>query len=142
MKQLHNYHSRQYLILDYNHLFVSSSLREEIWLLRRKNDAAILTQVLAAAQAFGIRNASADRALNTYSGGEQAILACMLIVAFVEVNQLSGLKLLLISVLESLSRSNRSSILKILHDLGRTHALTVFCAKGRHIEELYYPDEN
>ena len=142
MKHFRNHYSRQYLVLDYNHLFVSSSLREEIWLLRRKNDAAILTRVLAAAQTFGIRNASADRVLNTYSGGEQAILACMLIVACIEVNHLSGLKLLLISVLESISRSNRINLLKIFYDLGRTHALTVFCAKGRQIEELPYPDEN
>ena len=130
MKNFLNNHSCQYLILDYNHLFVSSSLREEIWLLRRKNDAAILSQVLAAAQPFGIRKVSADRALATYSGGEQAILACLLIMSFIEVNQLSGLQLLLINVLESISSNNRINLLKIFKNLNRTHALKCLLRPG------------
>ena len=142
MNHFLNHHSRQYLVLDYNHLFVSSSLREEIWLLRRKNDAAILSRVLDAAQTFGIRNASADRALTTYSGGEQAILACLLIMTFIDLNRLSGLQLLLINVLESISSTNRINLLKIIDELGHVHALKVFCAREQQIEELTYPHES
>ena len=141
MKNFLKQHSRQFLILDYNHLFVSSSLREEIWLLRRQNDTTLLSRVLDDARAFGIREIAADRALATYSGGEQALLACLLFMAFVKERRLSGVRLLLINVLESISSANRIELLKMFTGLSSTHELKIFCARGRQIEELDDPHE-
>ena len=142
MKEFFQNHSQEYLILDFNHLFVSSSLREEIWLLRLKDDAAILSKVLTAAKKFGIRRATADRTLATFSGGEQALLASLLIMAFIEADRLSGLRLLLVNVLESISEANRMKLLRILEDLCAAHGLRIFSAREHRIEELKFPHAN
>ncbi|NLS77192.1 MAG: hypothetical protein GXY76_08035 [Chloroflexi bacterium] len=99
-----------YLVVDFNHLFISSTLREEAWLLRQGDDPALIARVVEQAQSFGIHNAAADRELGTYSGGEQAILACLLLLAATEAKGLCGVRVLLYNVLDSLSGDNRRAL--------------------------------
>ena len=47
-----------FLILEFNHLFISSSIREEVWLLQRKDDPPLINKVIQAAREFGIREVS------------------------------------------------------------------------------------
>ena len=99
-----------YVVVDFNHLFISSTLREEAWLLQQGDDPALIAGVVEQARAFGIHNAAADRELGTYSGGEQAILASLLLLAVIASRNLTGLRVLLYNVLDSLSGDNRRAL--------------------------------
>ena len=71
-------HGDQFLVMDFNHLFVASSIREEVWLLQRKNDSALIDRILEEAAAFNLREVDADRDFETYAGGQKAIIGCLL----------------------------------------------------------------
>ena len=58
-------YSGEYLILEFNHLFISSSIREEVWLLQRKNDSALIDKIVLAAREFGIQDAGDDKDFET-----------------------------------------------------------------------------
>jgi hypothetical protein len=126
LAQLLAEHGEEYLVLDFNHLFISSTLREEVWLLRQRDDPAIVAQVIAEAGEFGLRGVRAERELHAYSGGEQAILACLLILATVEAAGVQGCKLLLYGLLESLSVENREKLLARLAQSQSSHGLSAF----------------
>ena len=96
-------YSGEFLILEFNHLFISSSIREEVWLLQRKNDSQLIDKIVQAAREFGIQEVSDDRDFETYSGGEKAILACLLALVLIDDRKIHGLKLLLNNVLDSVS---------------------------------------
>jgi hypothetical protein len=126
----------EYLVLDFNHLFISSTLREEVWLLRQQDDRAVVDKVIAEAGEFDIRGVRADRELHAYSGGEQAILACLLILATVEAAGVQGCKLLLYGLLESLSLENRDRLLARLAASHATQGLRTFIIEENHTKEI------
>jgi hypothetical protein len=136
LDQLLAEHGAEYLVLDFNHLFISSTLREEIWLLRQRDDPAIMDRVIAEAGEFGIGGVRAERELHAYSGGEQAILACLLILATVEAAGVQGCKLLLYGLLESLSVENRDRLLARLAQSHVTHGLRAFIVEENHTKEV------
>ena len=125
-----------YLILDFNHLFISSSIREEIWLLQRKNDTALLDKILQEAQAFNIYEVSADRDLETYSGGQKAILGCLLTLAVIQDQKVHGLKLLLNNILDSVSEANRLNLSGKFEQIHATHDIRLFTADDGRIREI------
>ena len=98
-----NTYGEGYLILEFNHLFISSSIREEVWLLQRKNDDAMVKTIMREAEEFDIYDATGDKDFDTYSGGQKAILGFLLIIAVIRNRKINGLKLLLNHVLDSLS---------------------------------------
>ena len=125
-----------YLILDFNHLFISSSIREEIWLLQRKNDSAMLDKILQEAREFNIYEVSADRDLETYSGGQKAILSCLLTLAVIQDQKVHGLKLLLNNILDSVSEANRSSLSRKFGQIHATHDIRLFTADNGGVREI------
>ena len=127
---------RSYLVVDVNCLFVAASLREEIWLYCQQENAELLGQVQQAAGHFRIGPVDPDRDLVTYSGGEQAILACLLMLALIQANTVTNLRLLLCGVLESISRENRQRLGRLLQDASATHGLGVFQRRDNQVEEL------
>ena len=135
-------YSDDYLILDFNHLFISSSIREEIWLLRRKNDPALLDKIMHEARQFNVYEVSADKDFGTYSGGQQAILACLLTLAMIRDQKVFGLKLLLNNILDSLSETNRSSLSGKFEQMCATHDMKLFTAENGRIREIPLGNEN
>jgi len=131
-----------YLILDFNHLFISSSIREEIWLLQRKNDSALLDKILQEAREFNIYEVSADRDLETYSGGQKAILSCLLTLAVIQDQKVHGLKLLLNNILDSVSAANRSSLSRKFGQIHATHDIRLFTADNGGVREIALGNEN
>lgn len=103
-----------YLVLDVGCLYVATTLREEIWLYREKEDPWLLDAICKEAGEFNIRDVLPDRDLFTFSGGEQAILAALLILSLIESFQLTDINLLLCGVLESLSGKNRRLLVEKL----------------------------
>ena len=129
-------YSGEFLILDFNHLFISSSIREEVWLLQRKNDSPMIEKIMQDAREFSIHDVSDGRDLETYSGGQKAILACLLTLALIVDRKIHGLKLLLSNILDSVSDDNRSKLIEKFKKIGSGHDIKLFTEKNGHIQEI------
>jgi hypothetical protein len=130
-------YSGEFLILEFNHLFISSSIREEVWLLQRKNDSPLIDKILQAAREFSIQEVSDDRDFETYSGGQRAIIACLLTLVLINDRKIHGLKLLLNNVLDSVSGKNRSKLLQKFEEIRPTHDIRLYTEKDGRIRELF-----
>ena len=137
-----NRYSNEYLILDFNHLFISSSIREEVWLLRRKPDMALVEEIMREAKEFGIYDMNEDKDFDTYSGGQKAILGCLLTLAVIRSQEIHGLKLLLNNVLDSLSDDNRSKLLTKFEEIRSTRHIRLFSGEKNQIQEIALKNEN
>jgi hypothetical protein len=129
-------YSGEFLILEFNHLFVSSSIREEVWLLQRKNDSSLIARVMQAAREFSIHDVRDDRDFETYSGGQKAILACLLTMALIRDRKIHGLKLLLNNILDSISDENRAKLIQKFKEICSTRDINVFIEKNGRIQEI------
>ena len=130
-------YSGEFLILDFNHLFISSSIREEVWLLQRKNDSPMIEKIMQDAREFNIHDVSDDRDLETYSGGQKAILACLLTLTLIVDRNLHGLKLLLNNILDSISDDNRSKLIRKFKEIGSNRDIKLYTEKNGQIRELF-----
>jgi hypothetical protein len=135
-------YSDDYLILDFNHLFISSSIREEIWLLQRKNDSALLDKIMQEAREFNIFEVDADKNFETYSGGQKAILGCLLTLAVIRDQRIHGLKLLLNNILDSVSEKNRFSLSGKFKQIHASHDMRLFTAEDSRIREILLDNAN
>ena len=126
-----------FLILEFNHLFISSSIREEVWLLQRRADPALVGKIMLEAKEFGIYDVNADKDFETYSGGQKAILGCLLTLALIRSRKIHGLKLLLNNVMDSLSEDNRLNLLSKFKEMRATHNIRLFTGKKDGIQEIY-----
>ena len=126
----------EFLILEFNHLFISSSIREEVWLLQRKNDSPMIGKIMQAAREFDIHEVSDDRDFETYSGGQKAILACLLTLTLIGDRKIHGLKLLLTNILDSISEENRSKLIRKFKEICSTRDIKLFTEKNGHIQEI------
>ena len=125
-----------YLVLEFNHLFVSSTLREEIWLLQKKNDDDFLRQLVNKAQAFNLNEVAPDRNFGTYSGGQKAILACLLLITAITVRNIHNLQILLINVFESISDEIRTMLSAEFDRIRSTNGIRIFTTNRSQIIEL------
>ena len=126
----------QFLILEFNHPFVSSSIREEVWLLQRKNDLALIDRIVQEAAEFNMHEVDADRDFETYSGGQKAILACLLTLALIRTRKTGGLKLLQNNILDSVSDENRLKLMQIFEKVRASHDIRLFTQKDDHLLEI------
>ena len=132
----------EFLILEFNHLFISSSIREEVWLLQRKNDSPLIDKIVQAAREFSIQEVSDERDFETYSGGQKAILACLLTLALIDDRKIHGLNILLNNVLDSISEENRSKLMQKFEEIRLTHNTRLFTEKDGHIQEILIGNGN
>ena len=135
-------YSAEFLVLDFNHLFISSTIREEVWLLQRKKDSPLIDKILQAAREFNIHEASVDRDLETYSGGQKAILACLLTLALIDDRKIHDLNILLNNVLNSVSEENRFKLVQKFEEIHLTHNIRLFEEKDGHIQEILIGNGN
>jgi hypothetical protein len=126
-----------FLILEFNHLFISSSIREEVWLLQRRADHALVEKIMRAAEEFSIYDVNADKDFDTYSGGQKAILGCLLTLAVIRSQKIHGLKILLNNVLDSLSDDNRLKLFSKFEEMRSTHAIRLYTNKKDRIQEIF-----
>ena len=135
-------YSGEFLILEFNHLFISSSIREEVWLLQRKNDSSLIDKIVEAAREFSIQEVSDEKDFETYSGGQKAILACLLTLALIDDRKIHGLKLLLNNILDSVSEENRSKLVQKFEEIRPTYNIRLFTEKNGHIQEIFTGNAN
>ena len=131
-----NRYGDEYLILEFNHLFVSSSIREEVWLLQRKSDLALIDRIMQQAAEFDLYEVDADRNFETYSGGQKAILGCLLTMALIRTRETRGMKLLLNNILDSVSKENRDKLIQIFKRMSTSHDVRVFTQKDGHLVDI------
>jgi hypothetical protein len=136
LNALLNTYGDGYLILEFNHLFISSSIREEVWLLQRTDDDAMVKKIMHEAQEFDIHDANGDKDFDTYSGGQKAILGCLLIIAVIRNRKINDQKLLLSNVLDSVSEDNRSKLFTKFEAMRSTHNIRLFADIKNHIQEI------
>lgn len=132
----------QFLILEFNHLFVASSIREEVWLLQRKNDLALIDRILEQAAAFDLLEVDADRDFETYSGGQKAILGCLLAIELIRVRGIEGLKLLLNNILDSISDDNRVKLMQLFENIRSSHHIRLFTQKENQLQEVFSENDD
>lgn len=132
----------QYLILEFNHLFVASTIREEVWLLQRKNDVTLIDGIIQEATSFNLLEVDADRDLETYSGGQKAILGCLLTLALIRTRETGGIKLLLNNILDSISEENRVILMQIFKKIRNSHNIRLFTQKDEDLTEIFSGHDN
>jgi hypothetical protein len=94
------------------------------------------------AREFNIHEVSDERDFETYSGGQKAILACLLTLALIGDRKIHGLKLLLNNILDSVSEENRSKLVQKFEEIRPTHNIRLFTEKDGHIQEIFIGNEN
>ena len=99
-------HGNEYCVIDTSNLFVGTTLEDELLLLGAGPGA--LGRVQSECAHFGLHPEPARR-LASYSGGEQAIICCLLLMALLPETQQ---RILLVHVLETLSQRNREKLLR------------------------------
>ena len=135
-------YSGEFLILEFNHLFISSSIREEVWLLQRKNDSSLIDKIVQTAREFSIQEVNDEKDFETYSGGQKAILACLLTLALIDDRKIHGLKLLLNNILDSVSEENRSKLVQKFEEIRPTYNIRLFTEKNGRIQEIFTGNAN
>lgn len=103
-------YGKKYLIIDFNNLFISSTIREEIYLLSFEEKRAVIKLFNNEMQSIDISPIDIDRDLTNFSGGERAIISIILILCIIIVRQLNNVRILLIDILPSLSKSKKKMI--------------------------------
>ena len=96
-------HGHEFCVIDMGNLFVGTTLEDELLLLGAEGS---LPEISRECAAFGVR-LETGRKLSSYSGGEQAIICCLTLMALLPREPLS---ILLVHVLETLSARNRSRL--------------------------------
>jgi hypothetical protein len=114
-----------------------ASIREEVWLLQRRADPALVAKIMREAEEFSIYDVKADKDFDTYSGGQKAILGCLLTLAVIRSQKIHGLKLLLNNVLNSLSDDNRLKLFSKFEEMRSTHDIRLYTDKKDRIQEIF-----
>ena len=98
-------YGRDYCVIDTHNLFVGTTLEDEILLLGGRDE--LFGLVAEKGSHFGLRLAP-GRKLSSYSGGEQTIICCLLLMNLLP----DGVRILLVHALETLSPRNRELLLE------------------------------
>ena len=94
-------------VIDMHNLFVGTTLEDELLLLGA--DGSALPKIRRQCDGFGVRLDPARR-LASYSGGEQAIICCLTLMALLPEKPV---RILLVHVLETLSPRNREALVSL-----------------------------
>lgn len=112
-------------VIDQSNLFVSATLEDELLLLDAPEGA--LTRLQEICVRFGFQP-EPKRPFSSYSGGEQAILCCALLMLLVP----DGVPVLLVHVLETLSERNRALLRQAFDEFLPASPLLVLRTEGPH----------
>ncbi len=100
---------QDYCVLDTHNLFVCSTLEDEILVLGGRPE--LLVQLGGQCKKFGLE-LEPDRDLASYSGGEQAIICALLLLALLPRQPV---RILFVHLLETLSDTNRKLLIHTFH---------------------------
>ncbi len=98
-------YGQDYCVIDTHNLFVGTTLEDEVLLLGGSTE--LFSVIGRECSRFGLQ-LTPGRKLSSYSGGEQSIICCLLLMSLLPKDSLA---ILLIHVLETLSPRNRKLLL-------------------------------
>ncbi len=98
-------YGRDYCVIDTHNLFVGTTLEDEILLLGAGDE--LFSAIARECSRFGLQ-LERGRKLSSFSGGEQSIICCLLLMNLLPKESIS---ILLVHVLETLSPRNRNLLL-------------------------------
>ncbi len=98
-------YGQDYCVIDTHNLFVGTTLEDEILLLGGRDE--LFGRIADECESFGLRLAP-ERKFSSYSGGEQIIICCLLLMHLLP----DGARILLVHALETLSPRNRELLLE------------------------------
>jgi len=104
----------RYLLIDFDHTFLSSSLREEALLFGVNQYKKLVFEVSAKFKKFK-EDFRKEQSLDELSGGENALLAVIFYTALAESKN-KPVQFLFSNILESLSEKNRELLKEIMID--------------------------
>ena len=117
-------------VIDMHNLFVGTTLEDELLLLGA--DGSALPEIRRRCEGFGVRLDPARR-LSSYSGGEQAIICCLTLMALLPAGPL---RILLVHVLETLSPRNRAALVRLFREtMPQATLFTLTGAAPRPVED-------
>ena len=117
-------YGRNYCVIDTHNLFVGTTLEDEILLLGAGDE--LFSVIAQECSCFGLQ-LEPGRKLSSYSGGEQSIICCLLLMNLLPKERLC---ILLVHVLETLSPRNRSLLLDRFAVLLPAASLSVLTKDG------------
>lgn len=106
-------YSEDYLLIDFNYLFISTCIKDEAILLGGEKADQVTEIVMKYLDKYDF-DIDITRDLSTYSGGERVIIACVLLIVLAEVAELDILRILFVNIFESLSKNNKGLLLELL----------------------------
>lgn len=115
-----------FCVIDTHNLFVCATLEDEILVLGGAAD--IFPRIVDDARVFGLIPRP-RRWLNSYSGGEQAILCCLLLM---RLPPPTPRPILLVRILETLSARNRDILTRLFASRMPQAALFTLSSDGPH----------
>lgn len=113
-------------VIDQHNLFVSATLEDELLLLDAPEET--LAQIQSICSRFGGFSPEPKRLFSSYSGGEQAILCCALLMLLIP----DGTPILLVHILETLSEGNRTLLRQVFSEFLPASPLLTLGPGGPH----------
>lgn len=115
-KEAYDRYARKYFIIDFDHLFVSTTLHDEAIIFCNKNHQLIINKTKELLKENFDIEVDENRDLNKYSGGERAIISLIFYMHIFQEKKLNAPQLLLLNVIESLSSDNCNKVRNIFKD--------------------------
>jgi hypothetical protein len=109
--------SRSYLIIHFDSLFAATCLKDEAVLLVARNANRLLNEAKEILKKEFDIDMDAERDLETYSGGEQVIIACVSIFLSLKILHKCDCHVLLVNSLESLNTKKMRTLLACLNKI-------------------------
>lgn len=125
-------YGKDYLILDFDNIFITDSIEDEIIMYFPKDKLKIaladIEELLL--KVFYINSYDRKKSLSKYSGGEKSIICFALIMTVIKINQIHNLKIIFNNIIESLSENNRLIIKKQMALLNKETNISIYYLKN------------
>jgi len=125
-------YGKDYLILDFDNIFITDSIEDEIIMYFPKDKLKIaladIEEIIL--KVFHINSYNRKKSLSKYSGGEKSIICFALIMTVIKTNQIHELKIIFNNIIESLSENNLSIIKEQITLLNKETNLYIYYLKN------------
>lgn len=124
------------LLVDFNNLFVASSISEEILLFSRTSDCDLYDDFNTQISEFFIKKVDFGKDLNSYSGGEKVLIAISLIFASIIKYEIHSIRILFVNIIDSLAAQNREVLLRKLKYMSDTYSVSFYNLVEKDIQKI------
>jgi len=114
--EIYSKYSEKYFILDFDHLFVSTTICDEAIIFGGKQSSSLVNETKKILLSEYSINLNENQNLSEYSGGQRVIISLIFYMLVFKVKMIKPPQLLLINIIESLSEENHKAILNTYED--------------------------